>query len=186
MLNRSSTRGFTTASSHHWSVGSPAGAVFFGAKDFCKRFLADMGVFTKEERTVIAVILANFPYWLLRNPSEVLKTRGQVKRLGAVNTSSHEAAVLPDSIAGPAKHQQQRLDNNNSVSRITSISLIRDSAATVTELYNSYASNILYALPADVIKFVACKQDKEVLLYSLVHDHNTLCFEAANALEHIL
>lgn len=100
--------------------GVPAGALFFGVKDFTKSFLRDnyLDVLDKRAVTIIAVICANFPYWIIRNPSEVLKTKGQVR-------------------------------GNNDAKSLSGL--------TVKQLYSSYFSNLLYALPADIIKFLACK-----------------------------
>ena len=79
--------------------GIPSAAVFFGIKDYVQSVLKDInrnGEFweflialpfvninddfklTKMERTVLAVTIANIPYWILRSPSEVLKTRAQL------------------------------------------------------------------------------------------------------------
>ena len=56
--------------------GIPSGAVFFGVKDFAKARLRDNGA-PKYQATLLSVLVAQFPYWLIRNPSEVLKTRAQ-------------------------------------------------------------------------------------------------------------
>ena len=57
-------------------TAAPTGAVFFGVKDVVKAALRDgsLGgvVLSKEAATVAAVFVAQFPYWALRNPSEVV------------------------------------------------------------------------------------------------------------------
>lgn len=90
-------------------------------KDLTKSFLRDsyLDILDKRAVTIIAVICANFPYWIIRNPSEVLKTKGQVQ-------GDHDTAKV--SLSG----------------------------LSVKQLYSSYFSNLLYALPADIIKFLAC------------------------------
>lgn len=54
--------------------GVPAAAIFFGTKDILtyifRAYEVDVNL-----ATIAAVTLAQIPYWLLRNPSEVLKTR---------------------------------------------------------------------------------------------------------------
>jgi len=57
--------------------GVPAGALFFGIKDFSKQRLRQLGL-SKQQATILAVFFTNFPYWLVRTPSELLKTRAQV------------------------------------------------------------------------------------------------------------
>lgn len=54
--------------------GVPAAALFFGTKDLCRQTLRNIGL-SPSVSTLLAVMLAQFPYWLIRNPSEVLKTR---------------------------------------------------------------------------------------------------------------
>ena len=55
--------------------GIPAAAVFFGVKDVCRAVLTSQLYVDGKVATVLAVTLAQFPYWALRNPSEVIKTR---------------------------------------------------------------------------------------------------------------
>jgi solute carrier family 25 S-adenosylmethionine transporter 26 len=66
-------------------VGVPSGALFFAAKDSAKVWLKPaMGKFySKELSTVLAVLLAQFPYWLARTPAELLKTRAQLGQVPA-------------------------------------------------------------------------------------------------------
>lgn len=60
-------------------VGTPGGALFFATKDSVKSWLALLtgGRMSKEAMTVAAVIIAQFPYWALRTPGELVKTRLQ-------------------------------------------------------------------------------------------------------------
>jgi hypothetical protein len=106
------------------------GAVFFAVKDACKSALnsyePDMSRWMK---TSLAVAAAQFPYWLVRNPSEVVKTRQQAGTEGyEVGVSAMEAYKKVASDSGLAGY------------------------------YIGYWENILYAYPADVIKFVVYDQ----------------------------
>jgi len=92
--------------------GVPAGAIFFAVKDYSKQQFRKMGL-SKEAATLLGVTVANLPYWVIRCPAEVLKTRSQVQ--------------MPSNLAS-----------------------LRQSG----DLYASYASNIAYSVPADVVKFL--------------------------------
>jgi hypothetical protein len=111
-----------------WNV--PAGAVFFAVKDATKSALRESGL-PKWATTSLAVAAAQIPYWLVRNPSEVIKTRQQasVKGYGeGVSTLDAFQLVL----------DQDRANNGT----------------FLDSFYCGYWENILYAYPADVIKFV--------------------------------
>ena len=60
--------------------GAPAASVFFAVKDAVKQQVKPAGL-GKIPETVIAVAGANVPYWLLRNPTEVIKARRQAGQL---------------------------------------------------------------------------------------------------------
>lgn len=109
--------------------GVPAGALFFGVKDFTKKKLRNMGL-GKQESTVLSVMVTNIPYWVVRTPSEVLKTRRQIG-----------------------------YDNSSSVSEMMTKMVEQEGGVlpAIRSSYASYASNFAYALPADIAKFVACK-----------------------------
>jgi Mitochondrial carrier protein len=111
----------------------PAGGVFFAVKDATKASLAGMDM-PRWARTFLAVAAAQFPYWLVRNPSEVVKTRQQAGMAGyGVGVSALQAyqQVREDTMASGSS-RLQGLDG----------------------FYSGYTENILYAFPADVIKFV--------------------------------
>ena len=121
----------------------PAGAVFFAVKDFTKAILKESTAnepLPKWLTTSIAVAVAQIPYWAVRNPSEVVKVRQQAGVNGYGNGVSAISAI------------QQTLNTTRSNSATTS-----STAATfgINEFYLGYWENILYAYPADVIKFVA-------------------------------
>ena len=113
----------------------PAGAIFFAVKDATKSSLKGSGVgLPKWALTSLAVGAALPPYWLIRNPSEVIKTRLQVGADGYYEgMSTYDAFKLA-------------LSKNGSNSTADT---------GVSELYQGYTENILYGFPADIIKFVA-------------------------------
>ena len=112
--------------------GVPAGALFFGVKDSSKRYFKSNGL-SKTQATILSVAVANVFYWVLRTPSEVLKTQQQIAGQGSEYSSFHEA---------------RKLFSQNSI----------------PEIYKSYGSNIGYALPADVVKFLVYEQLSSSLL----------------------
>ena len=103
----------------------PGGAVFFAIKDATKSVCKESGM-PKWMATCISVGVANFPYWLIRNPSEVLKTRQQI-------STGNETAF--DAL-------QSAFNSGNTTE-------------SLKDLYSGYWENIIYAYPADVIKFLA-------------------------------
>ncbi|KAG7374713.1 dihydrouridine synthase Dus [Nitzschia inconspicua] len=106
----------------------PAGAVFFAVKDAVKGALkqsSDMLLLPRWLSTCLAVAIAQIPYWIVRNPSEVIKVRQQANVYDGNNTSS-AFEIIPRAL----KEQG------------------------VQDLYTGYWENILYAFPADVLKFV--------------------------------
>ncbi|KAG8470474.1 hypothetical protein KFE25_008895 [Diacronema lutheri] len=116
-------------------VGVPSGALFFAAKDGAKAWLrgalgsAYGGSYSKEVTTVLAVLAAQLPYWALRTPFELLKTRAQ---LGL--TAGGEGAW-------------------RSAARVVE-------AEGVAGLFVGAGSNVAYAAPTDVVKFVAYESIK--------------------------
>ncbi|KAL7429945.1 hypothetical protein ACHAXH_003848 [Discostella pseudostelligera] len=111
----------------------PAGAAFFAVKDATKSLLKNSGLnLPKWALTILAVGAAQPLYWLLRNPSEVIKTRLQVGAEGY-----YEGMSTLDAF-------QLALSNRGDNSTMDGFG----------ELYQGYVENILYAFPADIIKFV--------------------------------
>jgi solute carrier family 25 S-adenosylmethionine transporter 26 len=111
----------------------PAGAVFFAVKDASKAALAGWDA-PRWVKTFVAVAAAQGPYWLVRNPSEVVKTRQQA---GIEGYGKGVSAV--------------------DAYRYTREEAIRNSNGTTNGLedfYLGYWENIIYAYPADVIKFL--------------------------------
>ena len=111
----------------------PAGAVFFAVKDATKSALKNSHAgLPKWALTSAAVAMALPPYWLIRNPSEVVKTRIQVRAEGYYEgMSTIDAFQLALAQA----------DGNST-------------ASGISELYQGYSENVLYGFPADIIKFV--------------------------------
>jgi solute carrier family 25 S-adenosylmethionine transporter 26 len=144
----------------------PSAGVFFAIKDATKSALYGSGQdLPKWAITMMAVGAAQPPYWLLRNPSEVVKTRLQVGSVGyGRDMSTIDAFRLAlgfaydderndgdddDDVDGNgngkkcARKDDDDNDNNNN-------NAIMDG---VSGLYVGYGENIMYAYPADIIKF---------------------------------
>jgi solute carrier family 25 (mitochondrial S-adenosylmethionine transporter), member 26 len=147
----------------------PAGAVFFAVKDSVSSFLKVIAVnsatstllqpdvtslfcnwfaqqcTSRTFRTCIAVAMAQIPYWIVRNPSEVVKTKEQAGIVGVTNAT----------------------DENG----------IRSSIST---WYSGYWENIIYAYPADVLKFLCYEQlSSHFLTSDLDHRDSTSSIQQA-------
>jgi solute carrier family 25 (mitochondrial S-adenosylmethionine transporter), member 26 len=105
-------------------VNVPAGAVFFAAKDATKATLSKVGI-DMSIATCVAVSVALLPYWLVRNPSEVVKTRQQASLEGY----------------------------GDGVSLLDAYNRVRSDSGCEA-FYTGYWENIFYSLPADIIKFL--------------------------------
>jgi len=117
----------------------PGGGVFFAVKDATKNVCKEAGM-PKWMATCVAVGVANFPYWLIRNPSEVIKTRQQANIEGYVSASNDPEG------------------KGESVSALSALKLAlnkTESGGGLSELYTGYWENIIYAYPADIFKFLA-------------------------------
>jgi solute carrier family 25 S-adenosylmethionine transporter 26 len=112
----------------------PGGAIFFAVKDATKASLRDSALSTapKWATTSLAVGAALIPYWLVRNPSEVIKVRQQANIEGYGEGVSAIEAV------------QFTLKESNGT--------VLDG---IQEFYTGYGENLIYGFPADVIKFIA-------------------------------
>ena len=107
--------------------GVPAGALFFGVKDASKKALREMGL-DRASASAVSVLITNVPYWVVRSPAEMVKTRRQA----GVDESSWglvQALWGQGGVAGGKR--------------------------VLSGLYSGYASNYVYACPADVVKFLA-------------------------------
>lgn len=102
--------------------GVPAGAAFFAAKDFARELLLQHGS-DPRAATLLAVCFANLPYWIIRCPAELVKTRQQ-----AADQSSDALAEL------------------RSAYRLRGLGGV----------YGSFFANVVYAVPADAVKFITC------------------------------
>ena len=115
----------------------PAGAVFFAVKDAAKTSLKNSALKSAPAwtTTTLAVGAALIPYWIIRSPSEVIKVRQQVGVSGyGEGVSAWDALQLTFNATAAAGGS---------------------TLEGVGALYTGYWENILYSLPADVIKFVA-------------------------------
>lgn len=113
----------------------PGGAVFYSVKDAVKTALLGTGL-CEWARTCIGVAAAQIPYWIIRNPSEVVRTRQMVGLQG-----------YTESVSAIEAYQQVRDDR------------IRETNATgltagMDAYYSGFWENIYYAYPADVMKFL--------------------------------
>lgn len=116
----------------------PGGGVFFAVKDATKATLkqsAMMAGAPKWAITCLAVAAAQIPYWIIRNPSEVIKVRQQA------NIEGYGEGV--NALEAVQKTLEAAKESENSTAW-----------SGVQEFYTGYWENILYAYPADVIKFV--------------------------------
>ena len=153
------------------------GAIFFAVKDSVKQSLRTSSFSTslpilshlsKEEVTVLSVVAANVFYWLIRTPAEELKTKEQIYGTGATATTT---AIAVTTTNGAKSNSDNSCSNNNDCNSnngavketwlgvLGSVYKQQGIQAVFQRLYGSYASNIAYALPADIAKFVACKLD---------------------------
>lgn len=113
----------------------PGGAVFYSVKDAIKASLLETGL-SEWSRTCIGVAAAQIPYWIVRNPSEVVRTRQQVGLPGyAENVSTFEAYK---------RVREARIRESNATGL----------TAGLDAYYSGYWENIYYSFPADVMKFV--------------------------------
>jgi len=103
--------------------GIPSGALFFSVKDGAKSYLKSKGL-PKAAATLLGVLVAQFPYWAVRNPSEVLKTKAQAVEEGEAELTFWEAARAAAASEGG-----------------------------VATLWKGYGENIAAAYPADALKF---------------------------------
>lgn len=115
----------------------PAGAIFFAVKDATKEFLKASGTdLPRWQSTSIAVLAATFPYMLVRNPSEVIKTRQQAGVEG-----------YGEGVTAWEAFQRVKQGGNET-----------ETTATLKNFYLGYWENVAYTYPADVIKFVSYEQ----------------------------
>eukprot|EP00980_Cylindrotheca_fusiformis_P028898 scaffold22672_cov141-Cylindrotheca_fusiformis.AAC.1 len=114
----------------------PAGAVFFAFKDATKAGLKNSALLESSPKwltTSMAVAVAQIPYWLVRNPGEVVKVRQQAGIEG-----------YGEGVSAIDAFQRTLQSKNNT-----------NTWEGIQELYTGYWENIVYAYPADVIKFAA-------------------------------
>jgi solute carrier family 25 S-adenosylmethionine transporter 26 len=145
----------------------PSAGVFFAIKDATRSALlygypgSDL---PRWAVTMLAVGAAQPPYWLLRNPSEVVKTRMQVGAEGydADGMSTIDAFRLALGMTQNDDNDDGKgIDGNvthddgwgNEYPRKDDSDNNRAMMDGVSGLYLGYGENIMYAYPADIIKF---------------------------------
>ena len=139
----------------------PAGAFYFAVKDAVTHVLSQPVAITTTTIlgggggqawplsgslppllvTMIAVALAQVPYWIIRNPSEVVKTRQQAELDG------FDATV-------PVLQAYQRLYANEGWQGF----------------YTGYWENVIYSYPSDVIKFTCYGYWVTAFAHAMNHD----------------
>jgi Mitochondrial carrier protein len=90
-----------------------------------------------------AVTIAQIPYWILRNPSEVIKTRLRTKMQFTTEKSEKNGNYLDNKNRN--KNMQINRTNNREYSLINNI----------RDLYSGIGTNLMYALPSDWLKFLS-------------------------------
>jgi len=115
-------------------INSPASSLFFAVKDPCKALLEpSLG---NAGSTIAAIFAAQWPYWLVRQPSEAIKVRSQ---------AAAEKGRGWESIKGEVASLDPRGEGK------------------LERLFEGYLSNIAYAFPADAAKFVVYDVLKKAL-----------------------
>ena len=144
-------------------AGVPGAAVFFAVRDACKQGLRTNPTtqsWPSWVRTSIAVGAAQVPYWIVRNPSEVVKTRQQANLPGyGPGTSMVEgyAQVQRDALASRSYSLRQK--SSPTPDDPTLASPWSSNLTTVVDaFYVGFWENIAYAYPADVLKFLLYDQ----------------------------
>ena len=162
------------------------GAIFFAVKDSVKQSLRTSSLpstlptsilshLSKEEITVLSVVAANVFYWLIRTPAEELKTKEQIYGTATTTSTATTGAAATTTMTATTNTSPTITANTNNGncdgSKDSSSGIVRETwldvlgnvykeqgiPAVFQRLYGSYASNIAYALPADIAKFVACE-----------------------------
>jgi solute carrier family 25 (mitochondrial S-adenosylmethionine transporter), member 26 len=143
----------------------PAGAVFFAVKDAVVKSFDDDA--PSWWTTSVAVAAAQIPYWLVRNPSEVVKTRQQAgiagysqgvsslqaykqvwqEALDSVDEDENENVSMASRQFIP--QQEPKDEESSSLSRATA-----QASRIAKAYYLGFGENIVYAYPADVVKFL--------------------------------
>jgi solute carrier family 25 (mitochondrial S-adenosylmethionine transporter), member 26 len=130
----------------------PAGAVFFAVKDAAKAALRDYTPVGSDSpkwvTTSLAVAAAQIPYWLIRNPSEVVKVRQQAGLEGYGEGVSAWSAIQA------TLQQGAQVSSSSGGDKITRAAN-QLSKGDLGVFYTGYWENIIYAYPADVLKFIA-------------------------------
>jgi solute carrier family 25 (mitochondrial S-adenosylmethionine transporter), member 26 len=133
----------------------PAGAVFFAVKDAVKTTLTDSTQCNSLTKTLVSVAVAQIPYWLLRNPTEVVKTRQQAGQTKYNATSVEGILQAYQQVQVDALEQRRQYTNTSDNGLLPPPPLLGFKDGGWDAYYTGYWENVAYAYPADVVKF-AC------------------------------
>mmetsp|Transcript_63440 Transcript_63440/g.143098 ORF Transcript_63440/g.143098 Transcript_63440/m.143098 type:complete len:496 (+) Transcript_63440:114-1601(+) len=132
--------------------GVPAGATFFGVKDVAKSALRARFGLDKRSATLLAVLVAQFPYWLIRNPSEVLKTRAQAEAV--LEGGPNDGGAPREGGRGADEKEEEKGARVGLGAFRAELRELLEAEGGVRALYRGYGENVACAYPADALKFV--------------------------------
>lgn len=142
-------------------VNIPAGALFFAVKDAVQASLEpdndnDSLFQSGWFRTCLAVAVAQIPYWAIRNPSEVVKTRQQAGLPNYGNSSSVLDAYRQ--VRYDRMFQPSTTFNSSSTSSNHLTAAAAGGGGGWDAYYTGYWENVIYTYQADVLKFLCYEQ----------------------------
>jgi len=137
-------------------VNIPGGAVFFAVKDAIQTYLQQDLHWSKWEATLVSVLVANFPYWVIRNPSEVIKTKQQAAAAIIINDGTFVGVVEENTTAMTdtgGEVDDDSMTNPKPTTTAWQAFRMEFQQNGIAGFYVGYWENIVYAYPADVLKF---------------------------------
>lgn len=138
-------------------VNIPGGAVFFAVKDAIQTYLQQDLHWSKWEATLVSVLVANFPYWVIRNPSEVIKTKQQAAAAIIINDGTSVGVVEENTTAmidtGGEDDDEVMASQTTPTTTAWQAFRMEYQQNGIAGFYVGYWENIVYAYPADVLKF---------------------------------
>ena len=100
-----------------------------------------------------AVTFAQIPYWILRNPSEVIKTRLRTKLKSTIKLEVGIENHAKNKNSGNINPVSAEVDNIRNAEQ--KMKKDRRLISVFQDLYTGFSTNLLYALPSDWLKFLA-------------------------------